>query len=297
LRLSQIRDFVAVVEAGSISAAARTLGVSQPGLTKSIGSLEADLNVSLLQRSPLGVSLTRYGRSFYARAKSAHSELEKARHEMVQLAGERTGQVAVGFGPLVAALVMPGAVSRFHARFPEVEVRLMEGFAHAMIPLVRDQTLDIALGPRLPGYSNDAALKFRPIFSNEQIVVGRKGHPLAGARSITELSQAHWLSFEPRPVVDRVLAAIGLQGARRLMQCESLNVLVAVIAASDLLAVASRRILMLPQSGKALQEIAIRERIPPMTTGLYTRSDTPLTRPAAAMAKLLVESGRSLPAM
>lgn len=297
MRLSQIRDFVAVVDAGSISAAARSLGVSQPGLTKSIGSLEAELNVSLLQRSPLGVSLTRYGRSFYARARAAHSELEKARQEVVHLAGERSGQVAVGFGPLAAALVLPGAVSSFHAQFPEVEVRLMEGFAHAVIPLVRDETLDMALAPRLPGYSSGAALKFRPIFNNEQIVVARKGHPLAGARSIAELSQAHWLSFEPRPVVDRVLTAVGLPGARRLMQCESLNVLVAVLGSSDLLAVASRRVLTLPQSGKALQEIPIRERVPPMTTGLYTRSDTPPTRAAAAMAKLLVEFGRSLPAM
>jgi len=297
LRLSQIRDFVAVVDAGSISAAARSLGVSQPGLTKSIGSLEAELNVSLLQRSPLGVSLTRFGRPFYARARAAHSELEKARQELVHLAGERTGQVAVGFGPLAAALVLPGAVSSFHGQFPDVEVRLMEGFAHAVIPLVRDETLDMALGPRLPGYSSGSALKFRPIFNNEQIVVARKGHPLAGARSITELSQAHWLSFEPRPVVDRVLAAAGLPGARRLMQCESLNVLVAVLGSSDLLALASRRMLTLPQSAKALQEIPIRERVPPMTTGLYTRSDTPPTRAAAAMAKLLVEFGRSLPAM
>jgi DNA-binding transcriptional LysR family regulator len=297
MRLSQIRDFVAVVDAGSISAAARSLGVSQPGLTKSLGALEAELNVSLLQRSPLGVSLTRYGRPFYARARAAHSELQKARDEVVQLAGERSGQVALGFGPLAAALVLPGAVSKFHAQFPQVEVRLMEGFAHAVMPLVRDQTLDMALGPRLPGYSRDAALKFRPIFSNEQVVVARKGHPLAGARSIAELAEAHWLSFEPRPVVDRVLAALGLPGARKLMQCESLNVLVAVLAASDLLAVASRRLLTLPQSGKALQEIAISERIPPMTTGLYTRADTPLTRPAAAMAKLLVEFGRTLPAM
>jgi len=294
MRLTQVRDFVAVVDAGSISAAARTLGVSQPGLTKSIATLEVELNVSLLQRTPRGVALTRFGRAFYARAHAAHSELEKARQEVLQLAGERSGRVALGFGPLAAALVLPKAVLRFQSQFPHVEVRLLEGFAHAVIPLVRDETLDMALGPRLPGYRNDAALKFRPIFHNDQIVVGRKGHPLAGARSIAELAEAHWLSFEPRAVVDRILVSLGLPGARRLLQCESLNVLVALLATSDLLAVVSRRVLTLPQSANALQEIDITERIAPMTTGLYTRADSPLTPPAAAMSKVLVEIGRGL---
>ena len=75
MRLTQIRDFVAVVDAGSISSAARTLGVSQPGLTKSIAALEAELNVALLRRTPRGISLTRFGRAFHARAHAAHSEV------------------------------------------------------------------------------------------------------------------------------------------------------------------------------------------------------------------------------
>jgi DNA-binding transcriptional LysR family regulator len=190
--------------------------------------------------------------------------------------------------------VLPRAILRFQPLYPDVEVRLIEGFAHALLPLVRDETLDIVIGPRLPSYRNDASLRFKPIFHNDQVVVGRKGHPLTGARSISELSAAHWLSFEPRPVVDRVLSALGLPGARKLMQCESLNVLVALLASSDLLAVASTRVLTLPQSGRSLQQIPIVDRIPPMTTGLYTRADTPMTRPAAAMAKVLVEIGREL---
>ena len=112
VRLTQIRDFVAVVDAGSISSAARLLGVSQPGLTKSIRSLEAELSVSLLQRTPRGVSLTLYGRSFYARARAAHSELDKARQELVHMSGVHSGKVAIGFGPTAAVLVVPRAVQR-----------------------------------------------------------------------------------------------------------------------------------------------------------------------------------------
>ncbi|MBC5768455.1 LysR substrate-binding domain-containing protein [Ramlibacter albus] len=296
MRLNQVRDFVAVVDAGSISAAARALGVSQPGLTKSLGALEAELNAPLLQRGPRGVGLTRYGRAFYARARAAHTELEKARQELVHLTGERTGQLSIGFGPLAAALVVPAAVSRFHQQYPRVEVRLIEGFAHVLIPLVRDETLDLMVGPRLPGHQAEPALKFRPVFHNEQIVVSRRGHPLAGAATAQQLAEAHWVSFEPRPVHDRMLAGLGLAGAREMIQCESLNVLVALLATSDMLAIASRRILALPQSGKALQEIRIAERVPSMTTGLYMRADSPPTPPAAAMSKLLLEIGRGLAA-
>ncbi len=295
MRLSQIRDFVAVTDAGSITAAARLLGVSQPGLTKSIGTLEAELNVSLFRRSARGVSLTRFGQAFYTRARAAHTELEKAREEVLQLAGGVSGRVAVGFGPLAAALLLPQAVLKFQTLYPEVEVRLLEGFAHATMPLVRDQTLDMALGPRLPGY-RDPALKFRPVFHNEQIILGRKGHPLARSKTVSELSRAHWLSFEPRRVVDEVLSALGLPGAHQLMQCESLNVMVALLADSNMLALASRRMLTLAGASGALEEIVIAERIPPMTTGLYVVAETPLTRPAAAMARLLVEFGRRLPA-
>ena len=295
MRLTQIRDFLAVVDAGSISAAARLLNVSQPGLTKSIGSLESELAVSLLQRTPRGVSLTRYGRAFYARARAAHSELDKAQQELAQLAGGHTGKVAIGFGPLAAALVLPRAVHRFRHQYPTVELRLLEGFVHALMPLTRDETLDMMIGPRLTGRGADPSMRYRPIFSNDQIVVGRRGHPLARARSINELAEVCWLSFEPRAVIDRVLVALGSTGARELIQCESLNVMVALLEDTDMLAVTSRRMLSLPQAGASLLEVRTAERMPPMTTGLFTRADTPLTPAATAMAKVLVEIGRELP--
>ena len=296
VRLTQIRDFVAVVDAGSISAAARLLGVSQPGLTKSIGSLEAELAVSLLQRTPRGVSLTRYGRAFYARARAAHSELDKAQQELVQMSGVHSGKVAIGFGPTAAVLVVPRAVQRFREQYPAVELRLLEGFAHALIPLVRDETLDMTIGPRLPGHRIDPALRYRPIFHNDQIVVVRRGHPRARARSIVELADACWLSFEPRDVMDRALVALGLPGARQIVQCESLNVMVALLASTDMLAVTTRRLLSTPQAGVALQEVRTVERLAPLTTGLFVRADAPLTPAAAAMAKALVDVGRTLPA-
>ena len=133
------------------------------------------------------------------------------------------------------------------------------------------------------------------MFHNDQIVVVRRGHPQARARSIAELADACWLSFEPRTVIERALVAFGLPGARQIVQCESLNVMVALLTCTDMLAVTSRRLLSIPHAGVALQEIRTAERLAPMTTGLFVRGDAPLTPAAAAMAKALVDVGRALP--
>ena len=111
MRLSQIRDFVAVVESGGIRAAARKLGVSQPAITRSVRGLEAELHARLLQRTPTGVVLTQPGRAFLARARAAQAELRKAEEEVDQL-GEKVGSVAFGVSP-TAAIMVPEAITRF----------------------------------------------------------------------------------------------------------------------------------------------------------------------------------------
>lgn len=65
-------------------------------------------------------------------------------------------------------------------------------------------------------------------------------------------------------------------------------------AGSDLLAVVQHPFLDLPQVSDDIQEIPITERLPGMTVGLHIRADAPLTRPAAALARLLAEIGRKL---
>src|SRR5207245_11566682 len=85
MRLSQLHDFVSIVEAGSIRAAARAHGVSHPAMSKSLRTLEAEVGVSLIRRSTRGVVCTPAGRAFLARARSIAAELRKAREELPDL--------------------------------------------------------------------------------------------------------------------------------------------------------------------------------------------------------------------
>lgn len=291
MKLAQIRDFLAVIESGSISATARKLGVSQPGLTKSLGSLEAELGVSLLKRTPTGVTLTRQGQAFHVRARAGYAELSKAQQELAR--GEKAS-VGVGFGPFFAAQIVPQAVIRFRAKFPEVELRLLESLGHTTRPMVRDATLDMTLAPRAPGVRPDPAMRFKPIAHLDQIVVARRGHPLAKVRSACALTAEEWLCNVRRDMTARALQTIGVPEPRQITECESASTTLTLLAESDMLGVVQHPFMDMPGVAQVLQQIPIAERLPGLTVGLHTRADAPLTRPAAAMARLLADIGRRL---
>lgn len=292
MRLNQIRDFIALVESGSMSAAARTVGVSQPSITKSLRALETELHVQLVQRTARGIVPTRFGQLFFSRAKVARSELGKAVEELGQLAGLQAGSVSFGCGPVVADLVVPEAMELFRRQFPQADVRMVEGFAHALVPKVRDETLDFAVGPRLPEFRPGGNVRFRPLFVHDRVVAGRRGHPLARAKSLAELSKAAWLTFEPRELVERDFASHGLPMPRPVVQCESYIGFLRLLETTDMLGTVPRS--TRPLSGDPLRIFELPEKLPTLTVGMFTRVDSPLTPAAAVLARAIVSSSRKL---
>ena len=295
MRLNQIRVFLAVVDSGSIRAAARSLGVSPPAITKSLRQLEEELRVRLMDRTQHGVVATPAGRAFVARARVVQSELRKAAEELAHLGGERGGSVALGVGPVEMTLIVPDAVKAFRQQFPQAGVRIVEGRRPAWLPQVRDETLDFGVGLR-PEAELDPGLAFRPLFRSDFVVAARKGHPLRNARSLAQLAQAEWLTLAPRlGVLDRAFSLASLPApGPPLVQCESFNGIVAIAAKTDMLTFVARWMLAHPFARDLLQEIPIAERLPPITHGMFTRADAPLTPVAAAMAKSMAAAARAL---
>ncbi len=293
MRLNQIRDFVTMAEAGSMTAAARQIGVSQPSLTKSLRALEAELHVPLVQRTSQGVVLTRFGKLFFARAKVARSELAKAVDELEQLAGFSSGFVAFGCGPVIADLIAPEAIAAFRLQFPKADINMVEGFVHALIPRVRDESLDFAVGPRLhPLQSNAATIAFRPLFIHDRVVVGRRNHPLRRATSLADIAAAAWLSFEPIELLKRDFESYGLSAPHPVIQCESYIGFLRLLESTDMLGIVPRS--TRPLSNDPLKVFELRETLPTLTVGLFTRKDSPLTPAAAALSKAVIAASRKL---
>lgn len=291
MRLTQIRDFLAVVDAGSLNAAARRLGISQPAITKSVRGLEAELSVQLLHRTTRGIVLTPSGRTFLARARVVQSELAKAREELEQ--GERQGSVAIGVGPTAAFAVVPEALTLFRRRYPNSRVHVVEVIGRALLDLVRDEVLDLGISSK-PAGKNERAFAYRPLYHSQLIVVGRKGHPLAKAGSLARLSGAEWLCSTMTGYLEQAFSTAGLPVPSRVAQSDSYNAAVGILTKTDTVALMPRRFLSEALVGEHLREIPVAEPLPSFTVCLITRADTPLTPIAEVMAKALTAVGRDL---
>jgi LysR family transcriptional regulator, regulator of abg operon len=295
VRLNHIRDFVAVIQAGSLRAAARALNVSQPGISKSLRQLEAELGVQLLQRNGRGAVATSAGKTFLSRARVVQAELRKVIEDLEPFQGGSQGRVAFGIAPQLSMLMVPQALQQFRQRYPHARLRIVEGVATALLPAVRDETFDFAIAGS--GSRSDAAIRFKPLLRLPLVVAARPEHPLRNATTLAELAEASWLMYYPLGtggMLERAFAAHGLAMPRAIVQCESYATALALIANSDTLGLITPRMFRTPLGPYRLQQIQIRESIPAPLLGIYTRSDAPLTAAAAAMAQALTVIARRL---
>jgi LysR family transcriptional regulator of abg operon len=145
-----------------------------------------------------------------------------------------------------------------------------------------------------PGSTSTLRFRFARFSATRALWRRARGTLWANARSLAELVGATWLVFEPRPLFERMFSDAGLLPPRPAIQCESANASLLLLANTDAVAVLPRGFFSLPRAGGILQEIAIAERIPSFTFGMFKRADAPLTPIASGLAKAVTAVARRL---
>ena len=295
LSLAQLRHFVALAEAGSVGGAARALGVSQPAATKSLRALEAQLGVVLIRRTAHGTELTKHGQTFLLRARSACREIDRGQAELADAAKQVSGPIVLGASPASAAALLPGPLKLLRRDFP-VDIRIIEGMPVSMLPRVRDESLDFALGPSLRApLAND--LVAVPLYPNEMAIVVRRGHPLAATRTLADLIDSEWITAglgTVSLVVDDMFTAAGLPAPRWAIRCESIPGLIAITAQSDLIATVPKSLLVLGIADRLLEPIRVREKMASSTMSLFMKRDLPLNTAASRLVRLIKDEAKRL---
>lgn len=123
-QLSAMRAFVRVVEAGTFTRAASTLGMPKPTLTKLVQGLEAHVRTKLLHRTTRRVSVTPDGAAYYERVVRLLNDIDELDGSMTSSQGRPSGRLRVDVGSAVAVLIIIPALPDFHARYPDIQLDL-----------------------------------------------------------------------------------------------------------------------------------------------------------------------------
>jgi DNA-binding transcriptional LysR family regulator len=216
MELRHLRYFLAVAEELNFTRAAERLGISQPPLTQQVKALEAELGVTLLDRSAYRIELTDAGRIFAAEAARILGDARSAMQAARRAATGVTGRVRVGFTESASFnSLVTSTLRTFRSGLPAVEVSLEEHPSTDLIAALREGRIDAAfVRPPVPtrrGLTLDL-LEKEPL-----LVAVPSGHALASRKEVDLGSlAAETFILYPRAVrpglADTVVAACETAG-------------------------------------------------------------------------------------
>src|SRR3954469_5513074 len=211
MNIRQLACFVAVVDEGSFTRAARAIGIAQPSLSQHIRALENELSGRLIERFPRGVALTPAGRVLLPEARAAVRAVERGRRGARSALALEAGELEIATVLSMAVGLLPRYIKIWHERFPDVGIRLHE-FRHRSLleDAVEQGVADFAIGP-LPVRLWEGPLV--ELAWGEYVIVLPPADPLARRESIAleELADREWVLYHQ----DHGLAGILEETCRR----------------------------------------------------------------------------------
>lgn len=287
MTLQQVLDFLCIAEHGSVHAASRASGQSQPALTKSLHRLEQTLGAPLFDRHAKGTRINAFGREFLDHARRITAEAQRAREAMAQSLGQRHGRVEYGISAAASLLLAPSAIRRFRHEFPEVEISSRSGLYHSLMPLLRDGQIDFAICP-MPPHAIDAQLSSNVLLQSQMVLVARRHHPLAQARRLAQVREASFVVGGPAGMPGGGLYTVfehaGWGTPRVDLRTDNPIDTAALVSGSDCLALLPEALLQSGLLRERLVAVPIDETLPAYAVALFQRAEVALTSAARSLA-------------
>ena len=205
--------FNAVAEQGGFSKAAETLLLSQPALSLQVAALEKSLGVSLFDRLPRGVRLTKAGEVLLPFAQRIAALEREADTAIRELRGLVRGRLTIGASLTIGSYVLPPILLRFHERHPQIDVDMQVANTEQTQARLLTGELDIGL---TEGFEPAEELHAWVFARDELVTIAAPSSPLAGKRKVTidDLKDQAFVLRElgsgTRAVVERGLRSKGI---------------------------------------------------------------------------------------
>ena len=212
MTIRHLRIFTAVAEAGSMSAAARALFVSQPSVSQAIGELEKEYGVKLFERLSQKLYLTGEGELLLSYSRHILDSVSQLEQAMGQAAKGPT--LRIGCSVTVGTCLIGGLLDILEQRMPELETRVVVANSAQIEQAILNNQVDLGI---VEGILKSPELQITPVCKDELAVVCGSGHPLAREKTVTVqmLSGQSYLSREDgsagRNQLEQLLEEQGVQ--------------------------------------------------------------------------------------
>lgn len=221
---NRMRAFLATAEEGSLSAAARTLGLTQPTLSRQIAGLEDELGLMLFERVGRGLQLTSAGRQMLIQVREMGAAADKVALAASGQLQTVEGEVRVTASDLYAAILLPPALTRIRTLAPKLRVNV--DAANDVRDLMRREA-DIAVRHMRPDQPDLIARLVREAngyFYASKDYIAARDQP----KSFADFANHDLISFGDTPRMIEYLAGIGMTLTEQNFRVGSENGLVAM---------------------------------------------------------------------
>lgn len=184
IELRFFRHALALGQHGNFARAAEALHLSQPSLSRSIATLEAQLGVQLFDRTRLGVTPTAFGRVLLERGDVVLRREADVRREIQLLAGLELGSLKVGAGPYVAETSVAVAIARVAQAHPRLRIQCTSSDPSTVVRGVLDEDYDVGVGA-VVAMDEEPRLHIEPMPVQRACFACRPGHPLTREGPLT----------------------------------------------------------------------------------------------------------------
>jgi DNA-binding transcriptional LysR family regulator len=234
-----LEEFLAVLEHGSILAAAEASGTSQPTLSRKMRELEDSLGVLLLNRTSRGVSPTVYGSMFKQHAEELLRSRQLAFDEIRALKSGAHGHARIGFAPAFSGY-LPRVIRKVREQKSGVTFEVIEGTYDALVHRTLKGEIEGAFTMLPPGESVEL-LGVKSLADEPVVIVANPNHPLFDVAQLSpsNLENESWIVMNrPRSIVDGFYQLAGEQGLAAphiAIETSSLDFLKSIVKDSSLL--------------------------------------------------------------
>lgn len=206
MNLTQLRTFVAVVDSGSFSSAARDLGLSQPAVTMQVQALESALGQQLVDRSHRRIGLTEAGEVLLPYARRVLDEVDIAKERLEDVSDRVAGRLAIAASTTPGQYVLPKLLGAFLRKYPDVEATLRVYDTAEVVDQVLTGRAHIGVTGARPG---GAKLEFTQMGTDTLVLVAPNDKDVGPRPRLTAIVHEPWIMREhgsgTRAVVEEAL--------------------------------------------------------------------------------------------